>query len=399
MNVEPQESSNDKPFVAHLVTSQLSVRTILRSKLKGLADRGYRQIVIAGPDGVETTPPQGVKLYDVDMARSISPFRDWRSLRAIKNILRRERPDIVHTRTAKAGFLGRLGARQAGIPIIVHTTHGLPYHYAQSPLAFRLYRALERRAGRWSTFLLSQNRDDFDRIINDGLITPQRAGWEGNGVDVGALTSHDAAAGRKRIRAEFGVASDEVLCVMLARLEPIKRVDRFIQAMVRTKAGSLRCVIAGDGPTRDTLEEQAAEAKLSRRLEFMGLRSDPWDLLAAADIVCLTSDKEGLPRSIMEAMALQRCVVATDVPGTCEVVRNGRTGLLVPRDDSAALAAALDKLAGDPALRQQFGNAGFERVSRYFNEKDVLDRLERLYTGLRRGELPALSPSMDAAGA
>lgn len=384
----PDSTAAARPLLAHVVTSRYSVRTIMRSKLYGLAKRGFRQIIIAADDGQPVTVPERATLFDVPIPRNVAPVRDLLALRRIRAIFRQQRPDVVHTRTAKAGLLGRLAARLAGVRIVLHTTHGLPFYDGQSRLPFELYKRLERFGARLSDYVFSQNLRDYQRLIHYRVVPPQRTAIEGNGVDLSMVRSVGDATAVARVRGEFGVGPDGVLAVMLARFEPIKRVDRFVEAIALTRSPRLKAVVCGEGPEMARVRARAAELGVGERLLLAGQRNDPWNVLAAADFTCLTSDKEGLPRSVIEGMALGRPAVATDVPGTDEVVVNLRTGLLTPAGDADALAAALDRMAQDDALRRDMGEASRRRAEQHFDENAVLDRLEYLYMALFAGRTP-----------
>ncbi len=382
-----------KPTIAHIITSRVSVRWIMRYKLFELARRGYRQLVLAADDGMPVDLPDGATLFDVPIPRTLSPTRDTLALRQIVRILRRHHPDIVHTRTTKAGILGRAAARLAGVPIVLHTEHGLPYYDTQPLLAREASKRIQQMAGWISTRVLSQNRLDYHRMLRNGLVRRDRLIYEGNGVDVSTLRRYHDPERCARIRAEFGVGTGDVLCVMLARLEPVKRVDRLIDAIARISRGDIRVVICGEGIDRPGLELMAKRLGLDRKVTFAGFRADAWDIIDASSFVCLTSDKEGMPRSLMEAMAMGRAAVATDVSGTDEVVHHGETGLLVPPNDIRRLAGAIEELAGSRELRTHMGAKAMERAARYFDEREVVDRLDRLYEELYRGSLAVRGPS------
>ena len=384
--------NQEKPTIAHIVTKRASAATMCHLKIQGLARRGYRQWVLAAADGYPMQPPEGVTLVDVPIPRPISPVGDLAALRQLVRFLKRNRPDIVHTRTSKAGFLGRLAGKLAGVPVVVHTVHGLPYFEGQRFVAYQAYKGLEKLAGRWADYVLSQNQYDYRRLFEEGVVPRARVGYEGNGVDIAALRPYRDPAVRMRMREQLGVLPDQVLCIMLCRFERIKRVDRLIEAAALTKVPELRFLICGKGPELAALESSVARLGIQDRVTFSPWRSDTWDVIAASDVNCLTSEKEGLPRSLMEALAIGRAIVATDVPGTNEVVADQVTGFLVPADDVDALATALDRLAADPALRRQMGEAGIERAERLFDEEDVEDRLELAYAQLRQGTIPSLMP-------
>ncbi len=365
--------------VVHVVTHYSSVVTILRTKLAALASYEDLDVtVISGPPpaGEQAAPPP-VPHIPVRMARSIRPPADLQSVLTLAGILRRGRFDIVHTHTAKAGVIGALAGRMARIPLVVHTYHGLPFYDGQNRLARSVYRVLEWSACRLRDHVFSQNRRDLAECARL-MRSAQRVGYEGNGVDVDQV---QAASRRGLDRAERDYPPGRLRLAMLSRLEPVKRVDDFIDACILLMRQGLdfSAVVAGEGPLRDRLQKRLDEAGLASRVRLVGWATHAPSLLALSDIVVLTSEKEGLPRALMEAMALGRPVVATDVPGTQEVVVDGQTGFLVPPGSAAALAGKIMLLAGDADLRARLGLAGRARVEASFNDVRIAECLHRFY--------------------
>jgi O-antigen/teichoic acid export membrane protein/glycosyltransferase involved in cell wall biosynthesis/RNA-splicing ligase RtcB len=292
--------------------------------------------------------------------------------------MRREHVDIVHTHCSIPGVVGRVAARLAGVPGIVHTVHGFHFHPAMPSRWQRAYAAVERWCGRFTRMLLTQNRSDLDAAVAHGIGRPEARRWIGNGIE---LSRFEPARQRP------AAATMVVTCV--ARFEPVKNHDQLLRAAAILHGRGVRFELwlVGDGPLRRALEAQAQAFGLAEVVRFLGYRDDIPELLAHTDIAVLTSVKEGIPRALVEAMAMQLPVVATNVKGNDEVVRHGADGFLVPLGDEHALAASLALLIEDPELRLRLGQSGRRRALEEFDEREIVRRLGELYVDLAPGRV------------
>lgn len=314
----------------------------------------------------------------------IRPLRDLRALVGLVGVMHRFRPQIVHTHTAKAGFLGRLAAVLAPgpRPIIVHTYHGhvLEGYFGRKTTA--IYRFLERCLGTVSDCLIGVSRATVDDLVRLGVAGRERFRMIPIGLDLGRFVQPDlerAAA----LRRECGAGEKEVLAAYVGRLVPIKRVDVVLRAVAeaRRQAAPLRLVVAGDGECRQELERRADRLGLRGVVTFLGYVPDSSRVAAAADVAILASDNEGTPVALIEAAAAGRPAVATAVGGVPEVVVPG-AGLLAPRGDYAALADALVRSARDAPLRTTMGARARDHVLRQFSIERLVSDIEDLYEEL-----------------
>jgi glycosyltransferase involved in cell wall biosynthesis len=331
----------------------------------------------------------GARLHRIPGLRpEVSPADDVAALRAIGRALRRFRPHVVHTHTAKAGTVGRLAAVLAlrPRPVIVHTFHGHVLTGYFGAAKSRMFLEIERALAHVSDRLIGVSEATVDDLVRLGVAPRERFSVVPIGLDLDRFLAIDGDAGarlRAATRAELGVRDEEVLALFAGRLVPIKRVDLLLDAVARGRAlgAPLRLVIAGDGELRDGLERAAREAGLDGAVRFLGFREDLDALVAAADVAALTSDNEGTPVALIEAAAGGRPAVATNVGGVGDIV-TPRTGLLAPPGDAAALAAALADLAGSAERRASLGAAARARVrGRWAAERLVAD-IEGLYDDL-----------------
>ncbi|MGH2745180.1 MAG: glycosyltransferase [Pseudonocardiaceae bacterium] len=314
----------------------------------------------------------------------IRPLGDLRALLGLVGILHRYRPHILHTHTAKAGFIGRVAALLSPNPrpVIVHTYHGhvLEGYFGRRTSA--LYRLLERRLATVSDCLIGVSKATVDDLVRLRVAERRKFRVVPVGLDLERFGQADRGAAAA-LRREWGVGDAEILAAYVGRLVSIKRLDLVLRAVAeaRRRGASVRLVVAGDGERRQELERLAGDLGLDEAARFLGYVSDASSVVASADVAILASDSEGTPVALIDAAAAGLPAVATAVGGVPEVVVPG-TGILVPRGDHAALGAALDRLARDRPLRERMGERAREHVRRHFSVDRLLRDIESLYEEL-----------------
>jgi glycosyltransferase involved in cell wall biosynthesis len=310
----------------------------------------------------------------------MAPLRDVRAVAELVALLRRIRPSIVHTHTPKPSIYGRMAARLAGVPVIVNTVHGL-YAQPEDPWPKRLavYGA-ERLAATCSQAELVASPEDLDtlsrlRVPADRLVLLNA----GLGIDLDRFDPHTiTAADRAAARRELGAdADDDVVVGVVARLVREKGYPELFDATARLRGRHPRLRVAAIGPDEpdkaDALTEADRRTARDIGIRFLGARDDVARLYAGMDILVLASRREGFPLTPMEAAAMGVPVVATDIGGCRQVVDDGTTGLLVPVGDPVALAAAIERLAMDPAERQRLGTAARRKAQDSFDQGRCID--------------------------
>lgn len=276
---------------------------------------------------------------------------------------------IVHTHNSITGAVGRVAARLAGVPVVIHTTHGFHFHEGMGALRRRPFVAAERWLARRCDLLLCQSREEIEVARAIGLRPRHGIHYVGNGINLERFAPRSGPPANPRL---------VLLCV--GRIEPVKNHPMLFEALAtlrRTHDVVLRLV--GDGPLEGQYRDDLARAGLADAVEFLGYRYDVAELTAGADVVVLTSVKEGIPRALMQAAAVGVPAVATDVKGSREVVVDGVTGYLVPLGDTARLAGRLDALLAAPALRAQMGLRAAAHAREHFDERRVTRRLVQIY--------------------
>jgi glycosyltransferase involved in cell wall biosynthesis len=315
-----------------------------------------------------------------DLQQPVNPLRDARALARLIRLARRFRPDVVHTHTAKAGFLGRQAALAVSPrPAIVHTYHGHVLEGYFGPAKAKLYLELERALGRVSDCLIGVSQATVDDLVRLGVAPRAKFRALPLGLDLDPLTRIDEEL-RRRSRAELGIGAGEVLAIFVGRVVPIKRLDLLLAALARARQSDprLRLVLVGDGEERPRLERQAAELGIAAEVSFLGYRRELRPLFAAADLAVLSSDNEGTPVSLIEAAAAGLPAVATDVGGVREVVSE-ETGILVPGGDAAGLGGAIVEMAGDAGRRERCGRVARRHALDRYGAQRLLGDVDALY--------------------
>ncbi|MGH7331322.1 MAG: glycosyltransferase family 4 protein [Candidatus Rokuibacteriota bacterium] len=316
------------------------------------------------------------------LGREIQGVQDLRALVALLALVLRFRPHIVHTHAAKAGTLGRLAALVGRVPIIVHTYHGHVFRGYFSPRRTRAFLTIERWLARRTNRLLAVSETVRSELLTLGIGTPKRLTVMPLGLDLGPF--RDCDQGRGFLRAELAVGDAVPLVGIVARLVPIKAHEMFLEAaaVVARRLPDCRFVVVGDGERRAELETLARNLGLGERVRFLGWRKDLDRIYADLDLVVLSSRNEGLPVSLIEAMAAGRPVVATRVGGAPDLVEDGVGGYLVASGDVAEMATAIHALLRDPERRRAMGEAGRKRVVPAFAADRLLADMQRLYAEL-----------------
>jgi glycosyltransferase involved in cell wall biosynthesis len=351
------------------------------------ANSEFRNDIVCSPGPhLSRVRLEGGTVTAMDIPRGLSPHGMAGLLGRLVRHMRANRYTIVHTHNSVTGAVGRLAARIARVPLVIHTTHGFHFHENMGALRRWTYVAAERGLARLCDLLLFQNREEFEDMRRLGLRPRQGGYFVGNGIDLAMFQRRAALPHNPR---------PVILCV--ARLEPVKNQGMLFEALERVRRRfDAEVWLVGDGPCRAAYEAELRQRGLTGAVRFLGYRYDVPELTAAADVCVLTSLKEGIPRSLVQAMAVGVPVVATDVKGTREAVVDGEGGFLVPLGDAAALAERLGRLLASPALREEMGAHGSRHVREHFDEAQITRRLVTIYRRTLREQgiaAPAYTPA------
>jgi len=358
--------------VVEVTNVDFSLRHFLLPLMRAAQARGHEVLGVCA-DGplLADVRAAGLRTAPLPMARSLSPGAQWRALWAMVALFRAERPDMVHAHMPISGVLARLAARIAGVPRVAYTCHGFLFNQPGPWWRRALGLGMEWFGGRLTDVTLTVSTEEAADARR--LWIARGAVPVGNGRDPARF--RPSAAARARVRRELDVPDTQVVIVIVSRLVRHKGYPELLAAMRDVPDAELWVV--GDRLPSDhgaDLEPLFDASGLGLRLRRLGYRADVADVLAAADIFTLPSHFEGLPMSVIEAMLTGLPVVATAIRGPREQVTDQETGLLVPPATVAPLAAALNRLVADPALRARMGAAGRARAVALYDEAAVLAR-------------------------
>lgn len=354
-----------------------------------LNPRRWKAEVMCGPQTgsegslIEEARQRGIPLtIDPHLVRQVSPLNDFRSLAHQVRWYRSRGFTIVHTHSSKAGILGRLAARLAGTPVIVHTVHGWSFHDYMSPAVRRIYIALERWGARCSDAIIVVTERDIEKGLRAGIGRPEQYHHIRSAIPLEEF--EPARVDRRRARQAAGLPEHAVVIGNVGRFSSQKNPLDWVRAagVVGRAHPGVHFLLVGDGPLRPQVEAALIEEGIAERTHLPGLRRDVINWMAAMDIFLLSSLWEGLPRVLPQAMAMGLPVIANRADGTADIIQDGVNGYLCPPGNITAMADACMRLVDDPALRQAMGMHGQQVVRRDFDLDRMIEQIQGLYNRL-----------------
>ena len=374
-----------KSKVFHVITKlELGgAQKVTLMTLERLPRDRYEVGLVTGPEGLlvewANRIPALTRVWNPWLVREVQPLKDALAFLKLWRLFRDERPQIVHTHSAKAGIIGRWAAKLAGVPLIFHTAHGFGFNDFQRPIVRNFYVSLERVTAKITTKLFVVSYANADRAEKCGML--RRGDWVLARDSIAVQEFMQPRPRRQKLR-EWGIPEDKVVVGMVACFKPQKSPEDFIEvaARVLAKNDGVHFVMAGDGELRASIEERMRKHGIDRHITLLGWQNDrdmP-EVYRNLDIVVLTSLWEGLPCVFSEAMACDLPIVATNVDGAREAIIDGDNGYLHEAHDVEGMARSVLKLAADPELRRTMGGRGKSRVME-FDIGTSVDTVESTY--------------------
>lgn len=374
--------------IARLNVGGPAIHVILLTE--GLNPDQYETLLVTGKEGpnegnmLHLAECKGVEpLVVPNLGRELDFVHDFYTLWKLYRLFRREKPDIVHTHTAKAGSVGRLAAFLARVPIVVHTFHGHVLHGYFGSLKTRFFRTVEKMLARCSTVIIAVSESCRQDLIHYKISTPDHIRMIPLGLELEKFR-HSNNGARSSCRAEWGIPVDAFLTGIIARLVPIKRHADLLKAvaLVLPEFPDAWFAIIGDGDLRTELEEMSRELGISHRVVFTGFRNDTERVYHALDLTVLTSGNEGLPVTVIESLSSGVSVVATRVGGVPELIDEGRTGFIVQPCNPESIADGLKKALRDPEKTKAMGKLAQEETIANYSSQRLIRDMEKLYEEL-----------------
>ncbi len=359
-------------------------------------DDEFETLLIGGiPDEGESDSLHILDAYGVsplliqEMKRKPNFFSDRKAYKRIKKIMEEFKPDIVHTHASKAGALGRRAAIKMKVPIIVHTFHGHVFHSYFGKLRTYIYKTIERRLAKKTTGIVAISEiqknelSEVHRICDSSKITVVPLGFDLKKFNENLIEK------RHRTRSDFQISDEEIAIAIVGRLAPIKNHQLFLNVIARVASKTtkqLAVYIVGDGSEKERIERQIGSMP---KFDNLNIVMTSWILdvgtfIAGMDIICLTSDNEGTPVSLIEAQAANIPIVATDVGGVRDVVLDKKTGFIVPKKSVDSFSEKLLELIDDPLLRVKMSQNGWNFVENKFHYTTLADNMRAYYNNLRK---------------
>jgi glycosyltransferase involved in cell wall biosynthesis len=378
-------SPQPKAKVYHVITKlELGgAQKVTLMTLERLPRDRYEVGLVTGPEGLlvdwANRIPALDRVWNPWLVREVRPIQDAVAFLKMWRLFRKERPQIVHTHSSKAGILGRWAAKLAGVPLIFHTAHGFGFNDFQRQTVRRVYVALENATAKITTKLFLVSYANADRAEKCGMV--RRGEWVLARDSISVDEFIQARPRRQKLR-EWGIPVDKTVVGMVACFKPQKSPEDFVEvaAQVLKNTDQVHFLMAGDGELRTSIEERIRHHDIGRHITLLGWQNekDMPEVYRNLDVVVLTSLWEGLPCVFSEAMACELPIVATNVDGAREAITHGENGFLHEPHDVEAMAESVLKLVADSELRRKMGERGRSRVME-FDIKTSVDAVESTY--------------------
>ena len=366
--------------VCQLCAVDFTVEKFLLPLIDGMEATGWEVTTICsdGP-AIPVLSKKGYRFRTVPIARSMHPIKAIRSIIALYKVFREEKFDVIHVHTPVAALLGRIAAALAGKSFVIYTAHGFYFHDEMPPEKRNLFVFLEKFAGKFTDFLFCQSSEDAQDAVKAGIMPAIKVLAIGNGVDDAKFNPSKYHESISENRKSLGIPDNARVVGIIARLVKEKGYQELLEASIHLaeRHPDFYLLVVGgklasdhDQAIDDILEK--ARVKMGNRLVEVGFRSDTPMLLSLMDLYCLPSYREGLPRTIIEAMMMGKPVVASDIRGCREEVIHGQTGLLVPSKDYVALELAIEQILTDKQVAERMGAEGQRIAIELFIELKVV---------------------------
>lgn len=338
------------------------------------------------PQYVQQVLPTTKLAIEPSLRRDVNPLSDLRAIFRLYRFIKQGGYDIVHTHTAKAGFLGRLAARLAGVPVIVHTLHGITFHDFRPSLEQAIYIFLEKVAATCTTRIIAVGADLQHHYLRHGIGRASQYTMIHTGMELERFFNAGkfSAEQQQQKRHSFQLTSTDRVIGVVSRLDTGKGQEYLLQAApsIIERFPNVKIMIVGDGPHRKRLETLARQLDIASHVIFTGFRRDIEEVIAIFDIAAFTSLWEGLPRVIVQYAAVGKPIVAFEIPGVSELVTNGINGFTVPLRDTERFAQRMIALLENPEEANLMGQAGRQLIDESWRVEAMVQRIAQEYQSL-----------------
>lgn len=367
--------------IAQVCAVDTTIKNLLLPLIQELTANGYEVHAVCSP-GSETGQLKfaGYIIQEIDIDRKIG-LSNIATIYNLYKYFKKQRFDIVHVHTPVAAVLGRIAARLAGVPLIVYTAHGFYFHENMPPGKLKLFVSIEKAMATYTDIIFTQSREDYDFAVKTGIVGKKGIWHISNGIDLDKFAPENTPDDKNIIKESLFINPSDSIITFIGRMVKEKGIIDLIEAflIINSQMPNTKLLLVGD--TLESERDQAVKRKLVQlifthnledKVVFCGFREDIPELLSITDVFVLPSYREGMPRSIIEAMAMGKPVVATDIRGPREEVIDGETGYLIPTANPQALAQAILDILRDKSRARKMGREARARAITHFDEKVVI---------------------------
>jgi glycosyltransferase involved in cell wall biosynthesis len=372
----------------------MTVRFLLLGQLKFFKNEGYEIYVVCSPGRwIRDIEKEGIKVKTIDFKRTISPISDLATLFRLYLYFKKEKFDIIHTFTPKPGLLGQLSAKLAGVPIILNTIFGFYFHERNPHLKRRFFILIEKIAARFSDLIFFRNKEDFETALKEKIGRADLMQYVGDGIDISRFNperfSEDFIRRKKEI---LGIEPQKKVIGIVGRLVREKGYLDLFEAFKKVLKEFPNTILLVVGPLEPEKKDRVdpniiKNFDIDKNVLFLGERTDTDEIYSLMDMFVLPSYREGLPHSVLEASAMGKPVIATNIRGCREAVEDGKTGILIPLKNPEKLAETIIYLLENPEKGKNMGFEGIKKVNKEFDERLIFDRIKREYQRLIQEKL------------
>lgn len=384
--------------IIELCAIDQTMKIFLSSLNRQLFNQGFDVVCVCskGPY-TEELKKEGFNIINIPIERKIKLFASIKSVYRLYKLFKNERPDVLHVHTPIASVLGRIAAKLAKVPIVIYTAHGFYFHENMSPMKYKLILGIEKYMAKYFTdFIFTQSQEDRLTAIENGFIDERKIVCIGNGIDLlGKFNPQNMDTEEiKRLYEEFNLTVQNIIITFIGRLIEEKGITELLEAFYNIKDENIRLLVVGDIDQgcrdQETKNMIISRYQDNKNIIFTGFRRDINNILYITDIFCLPSYREGMPRTIIEAMSMECAVIATDIRGCREEVTDGETGFLVKLKSSIDIQNKLETLIKNKELLNSMKIMGRKKAEKYYDEKQIVDNqiiiINRLYEYYRNKE-------------
>lgn len=330
---------------------------------------------------------EDINIYKIEgLVRDIVPFKELKALFSIYRVIRKNNYDIVHTHIAKAGVLGRIAARLAGVPYIVHGIHGITFPETIGFLRRFLFKNIERFCGKFTDRFIPVGEDMKQKYIEAGIGEAEDYNTIYSGMELNKFKKAASNSEEKlnKLKSELGIKKDEIIVGNVSKIQKRKGYRYYLQVAERIvkEYDNVKFLIVGSGPYQDVIKRKVKEMDLSDSVIFTGFRTDVEDVFSIFDIKVLTSLWEGLPRVLIQAAAVGKPIVTFDVDGAWEIVEENKNGFIVPMKDVDEMVEKVKLLLDDRKLRENMGDYSRTRIGDQWSVEKMVREIDQVYQEL-----------------